>query len=53
MKKNKDVKLNLKREKVSELNAEAANKIKGGYWTWEMQCATYPTCYCHTGPKYC
>ncbi|WP_430409658.1 hypothetical protein [Kordia sp.] len=53
MKKNKEVKLILKREKVSELNTEMKNKIKGGYQTWEMQCATYPTCYCYTGPKRC
>jgi natural product precursor len=53
MKKNKEIKLSLKKEKVSELNKDMMNKIKGGYQTYEIQCATYPTCYCWTGPKRC
>lgn len=55
MKKSKEIKLCLKKEKVSELNKQKVDKLKGGtmYNTYEMQCGTYPTCLCWTGPKQC
>lgn len=55
MKKNKEIKLNLKKESVSELNKKTTDQIKGGtmYNTNVMQCHTYPTCFCWTGPKNC
>lgn len=55
MKKSKEIKLGLNKEKISELNKLTKENAKGGFttgWTWII-CMTYPSCFCPTGPTKC